>query len=198
MNIAIDIDDTLNIVRRAEYAEAYLDRHRELPFRIVDPDANEFVRICDWTLPDVIECMRDGGTNAFRLAEARPDAADVVGGWKRDGYGVTILTARLPEWFGDPVSFSCEWLNEKSIPYDKIEAAVLPADKGAYCAANGVDVLVDDNIASCLGAEAAGVDAILALREGASASGVVRYEAASWRDIDRIVRALAAGGSARR
>ena len=64
MKIAIDIDDTLNIIERARYAIAYIEKEG-LPFRVVDPFANAFVRVCDWSEEDVIRFIRAGGAAAF-------------------------------------------------------------------------------------------------------------------------------------
>lgn len=72
MKIAIDIDDTLNVIERARYAGAYIEKER-LPFRVVDPFANAFVRVCDWSEEDVIRFIGAGGAAAF--IEALPARA---------------------------------------------------------------------------------------------------------------------------
>ena len=105
MKIAIDIDDTLNVIERARYAAAYLEKEG-LPFRVTDPCANAFVRVCDWSEEDVIRFIGAGGAAAFIEALPREGAQKTLSRWKEAGHTIVILTARLKSWFGDPPSTS--------------------------------------------------------------------------------------------
>ena len=84
MKIAIDIDDTLNIIERARYAGAYLEKEG-LPFRVVDPFANAFVRVCDWSEEDVIRFIGAGGAAAFIEALPRAGAKGRFAAGKKRG-----------------------------------------------------------------------------------------------------------------
>lgn len=192
MKIAVDIDDTLNIVERAKRAGAYIER-KGLPFRLKDEYSNMFVNVFDWTLDDVLVFIRDGGISAFTEAAARKGARETLEGWKREGHEITILTSRIKEWFGNPVNLSRDWLQKRRIPFDIIVAEI--ADKGSYCAEHGISILIDDNLENCLGAQKRGVYAILALgRHNYARAEEIFFGGANWREIgqcaERIVQTL--------
>ena len=98
MKIAVDIDDTLNVLDRVRYAGEYI-RRNGLPFRLKDPDANAFVDVYDWTIDDVLKFVHEGGgITAFTDAPARKGAREALARWKEQGHSVLILTSRLPSW----------------------------------------------------------------------------------------------------
>lgn len=189
MKIAVDIDDTLNIVERVKFAEAYITR-KNLPFRLVDENAAMFARVYDWTQDDVLTFIREGGITAFTDADVRAGAREALESWKEDGHEIVIVTARPKEWFGNPVNVSRDWLEKRHIPFDGIVAEC--ADKGRYCAENGISVLVDDNLENCLGAQSRGVRAVLAVgKHNADRVKEIAFAGANWRQIDERVRFIA-------
>lgn len=186
MKIAVDIDDTLNVVERAARAGAYIARNN-LPFRLVDENSNMFVKVFDWELGDVLKFIRDGGISAFTEAEARKGAREALEGWRRAGDEIVILTSRRKEWFGNPVNLSRDWLEKRKIPYDEIVAET--EDKGEYCIAHGITVLVDDNVDICLRAQELGVNAVLAVgKHNLARAREISYGGANWKQIDAAVR----------
>lgn len=190
MRIAVDIDDTLNVVERVRYAGEYI-RRNNLPFRLRDEHANQFVKVYDWTQDDVLKFVREGGITAFTDAPARKGAAEVLAGWRAAGHEVIVLTSRVAEWFGNPEKLSRDWLEKRRIPYDGLVAAC--ADKGRYCVEHGIRVLVDDTLETCLAAQALGVKAVLAVgRHNIARAHEVRYGGANWKQIDMAVRHIAA------
>lgn len=189
MKIAVDIDDTLNIVDRAGRAGAYIERNK-LPFKQVDEHANMLVNVFDWSYDDVTAFIRDGGISAFTEAEARAGAREALASWKEDGHEIVVLTARKKEWFGNPVNLSRDWLEKRRIPYDSIVAET--EDKGKYCAENGISVLVEDNPDICLGAQAYGVHAVLAVaKHNLARAQEIAFGGANWKQIDAQVRRIA-------
>ena len=137
MKIAVDIDDTLNIVDRVGRAGEYI-RRKNLPFRLVNENTNKFVETYDWQLGDVLEFIREGGITAFTDAEARKWARETLEGWRAEGHEVVILTSREEEWFVNPEKVARDWLEKRRIPYDEIVARVPFAEKGKYCAEHGI------------------------------------------------------------
>ncbi len=192
MKIAVDIDDTLNILDRVGRAGEYIKR-KGLPFKLVDPDSCAFVEVYDWKEEDVLKFIRDGGITAFTDAEARRGAREALEGWRKDGHEVIILTARRKDWFENPEKVSRDWLEKRHIPYDELVADVPFGEKGKYCAENGVAVLIDDNLEACLDAEEHGVHAVLAVgRHNLDCAKEIRFGGANWRQIDAVVRHIAA------
>ena len=195
MKIAVDIDDTLNIVRRAELAEEYVKR-KGLPFKLSDPDARAFAKVLDWTYEDATKFVRDeGGIVAFTDAEARKGAREALSGWRKAGHEIVILTGRFKEWFVRPERVSRDWLEKRHIPYDEIVAEIPFKEKGRYCAEHGVSVLVDDSVEACLGAQENGVPAVLAIgRHNAARAREIAYGGANWAQIDAAVRLILQSG----
>ncbi len=192
MKIAVDIDDTLNIVDRVGRAGEYI-RRKNLPFRLVNENTNKFVETYDWQLGDVLEFIREGGITAFTDAEARKWARETLEGWRAEGHEVVILTSREEEWFVNPEKVARDWLEKRRIPYDEIVARVPFAEKGKYCAEHGIPILVDDDLTACLGAQKLGVRAVLAVgRHNVARAREIRYGGANWKQIDVAVRHILA------
>ena len=143
MKIAIDLDDTLSVVDRVTRASGYIARNN-LPFKLVDENAHELEKVFNWSLPDVLQFIREGGITVFTDAEARPGARETLQRLREEGHEITVLTARTREWFVNPEKVSRDWLEKRRMPYDEIVADV--PDKGAYCAENGISVLIDDSV----------------------------------------------------
>ncbi len=193
MRIAVDIDDTLNIVDRVGRAGAYIAA-RKLPFKLKDPYSNMFVNVYDWTLDDVLEFVHAGGIAAFTDAAARKGAKEALASWRAAGHEIVILTSRLKEWFVNPERVSRDWLEKRRIPYDALVAEV--TDKAGYCAEHKIDILIDDNADTCAAAQAAGVYAVLAVgRHNLLRAHEVAFGGANWRQIaeqtERVLRILA-------
>ena len=190
MKIAVDIDDTLNILERVRYAGEYI-RRNQLPFTLKDPDANAFVDVYDWTLDDVLKFVREGGgITAFTDAPVRKGAREALARWKEEGHEIVILTSRLPSWFANPEKISRDWLEKRRIPYDELVADC--QDKGKYCEEHHVDVLIYDRIEHCLAAQSRGVAAVLAVTKATvSRAREVRYGGANWKQIDMAVHHIA-------
>lgn len=188
MRIAVDIDDTLNIPDRAGVAGAYIARNH-LPFRLKEEHANVLVKVYDWEEDDVVRFIKSGGISVFLEARARKGAAETLGGWIRDGLEVVILTARRKSWFGNPESISRDWLEKRQIPYSSL--VIEENDKGAYCAEHHISVLVDDNLENCLGAQAHGVYAVLAIGKcNGTRANEIYFGSGSWSGLDRAVRRI--------
>ena len=105
MKIAIDIDDTLTRIDRAAAVEKYI-KENGLSFRIVDPHAHTLLDVCDWSRDDVARFIKSGGDKLFLNAPLREGARETVEKWKAAGHEIIILTARISEWFQDPVNKS--------------------------------------------------------------------------------------------
>ncbi|HIY99193.1 MAG TPA: hypothetical protein H9676_00650 [Firmicutes bacterium] len=189
MRIAVDIDDTLNAVDRVRYAGEYI-RRKNLPFRLVDENAHMLEKVYDWSHDDVLEFVHDGGITAFTDAPARKGAREVLERWRTAGIEVIVLTSRVAEWFGNPEKLSRDWLEKRHIPYDGLVASC--ADKGAYCAQNNIDILIDDSVEQCLSAQGKGVYAVLAVsRATLERAREVHYGGANWKQIDAAVAHIA-------
>lgn len=188
MIIAVDIDDTLTTVDRAKYAGEYIAR-KGLPFRIKNPNGNKLVSVVDWTEEDAKAFVLDGGYKTFTEAPVREGARETLALWRKQGHKVVILTARQRDWFLEPEKLSRDFLEKNGLEYDEIVADC--ADKGDYCERHGIDVLVDDNIDNCAGAERHGVFAVLAAGRHCTEREIeIVYSAWDWAGIARCVEEI--------
>lgn len=191
MKIAVDLDDTLSQVDRAQAAAAYIERNR-LPFRMIDPDSAELKKIFDWTYEDATRfVLEGGGLSVFSEAKLREGAREALSSWRAAGHTVVILTGRFREWFSDPVRLSRDWLEARGVPFDEIVSGIPFAEKGNYCREHGIGILIDDNLEACLGAQKNGVAAVLAIgRHNRARANEIEYGGENWSRIDETVRKL--------
>ncbi len=190
MKIAVDLDDTLSVVDRVTRASGYIERNG-LPFKLVDENAHALVNVFDWKIGDVLDFVRAGGITVFTDAEAKRGAREVLTALRKAGHEIVVLTARQREWFVNPEKVSRDWLEKRRIPYDEIVADVPFAEKGKYCKEQGIPILIDDSLTTCLSAQEAGVDAILMVdKHNLARAEEVRYRASSWKQIAGILNVL--------
>ncbi len=181
MKIAIDLDDTLSVVDRMKGAKEYLAR-KSLPFRLLDEHAHVLQNMYDWKIEDVNAFIRDGGIKVFTEAPPREGARETLKKWRDAGHRVIILTARIPEWFGDPVEVSRGWLDRNEIPYDEIVANVW--EKGEYCVEHGIGILIEDNFEISKKAQDLGVNAVLFVdKHNLARAQEIKFRGGNWQEI---------------
>lgn len=190
MKIAIDLDDTLSFVDRVTRAAGYIER-KGLPYRLADENAHALTQVFDWDIEAVLEFVREGGITIFTEAEVRKGAREVLEALHAAGHEIVILTARQKEWFVNPETVSRDWLEKRKIPYDDIVADIPFGEKGKYCAENGISVLIDDNVESCISAQEQGVTAVLFIdKSNLSRAREVRCGASNWKQIAEILKRI--------
>lgn len=181
MKIAIDIDDTLSKVDRLKYAEQYV-RENGLKYNLVNPDAHKLIELYDWTKEEMFEFVNAGGIRIFTEAPLRKGARETIKKWKAAGHEIIILSARTAEWFGDPVAISRKWLDENQIPYDEVVAGTW--EKGEYCLAHGIEILIEDNYEICKKAQELGVKAVMFVdKHNLAKAKEIRYAGSNWTHI---------------
>lgn len=191
MKIAVDIDDTLNEVKRLKLAGAYIER-KGLPFSVVAPESNKLVDIFDWTEEDVLHFVREeGGLVLYTDAAAKKGAKETLERWRAQGHEIVILTSRRREWFNNPERVSRDWLVKRKIPYDEIVAEVPFGEKGAYCAAHGISLLIDDDPDACLDAQRHRVAAILMIgRHNAARAHEIYFGGSNWTQVEAAAKTI--------
>ncbi len=191
MKIAVDLDDTLSVVDRITRPSGYIAR-MGLPFKLVDKDTHSLEKTFDWTLADTLEFVHAGGITVYTEAKARKGVRETLSALRAAGHSITVLTARTKEWFEGPEQVSRDWLEKRKIPYDEVVAECPDREKGAYCVAHGIHILVDDSLETCLRAQELGVHAVLAVgRHNAARAHEVKFGGADWRQIGAILFSLA-------
>ena len=186
MKIAVDIDDTLNIIDRVTRAGEYI-KENGLPFTLVNSDTNYLAQIYSWEQEDVLNFLHAGGINIYADALLRDDAVEVLTSLRLAGHEIIILTARGTEWFGDPVAFSKAWLEKWKVPYDEIVACV--TEKGTYCKEHGINILIDDYVENLRGAKECGILPILAVdKYNEQYLEEFPYAGRTWKEIGEVLK----------
>jgi len=186
MKIAVDIDDTLSVLDRVKAGTAYLVR-KNLPVKIYNPDSHVLQEVFGWTEEEAITFMQNGGITLFTDAPARAGVREILQSWRDAGHEVVVITARKKSWFSNAEKVSRDWLEKRRIPYDEIIAD--EEEKGRYCREHGIGILIDDNLQTCLDAQANGVNAVLFVdKHNLSRAREVKFGGANWKQIDEAVR----------
>ena len=188
MKIAIDIDDTLTKVDRVTRPQQYIIENN-LNFKLVNPDAHALSEIFDWTYEDALKFVWAGGADVFTHAAAREGAKETIAKWRAAGHHITILTARSEDWFSDPVGLSKAQLDQNQIPYDEIVAGEY--EKGAYCKAHGIEILIEDNFTICKEAQELGVKAVMFLgKHNIEHRDEIAYTVSHWSEAAQTVEKI--------
>lgn len=178
MKIAIDIDDTLTEIDRIAATEKYLSENG-FSFRLVDPYAHALSAMYDWTHNDVTRFIKSGGYKVFTDAPLRKGAKETLRKWRAAGHEIVILTARPSAWFDDAESVSKAQMDRCGVPCDRVVADVW--EKGEYCRAHGIEILIEDNFEICKKAQALGVKAVLFVdRHNLEHAKEIRYAGSDW------------------
>lgn len=178
MNIAVDIDDTLTESFAyfqpcvAEYFGADIEelRRKKISYGNL-PDA--------WKADELRFCQ----TYYDRLVPDtpfKPDAAWAVRKLKEQGHRIVIITARTAAFYTDPYQTTREELRRGGIPYDKL---ICTFDKGAACAEEHIDLLIDDVPANCDAARERGVSTLLFTSEANRETASEHTRVSSWSEV---------------
>lgn len=156
MNIAIDIDDTLT-----ESFDYFLPFVAE--YFGADADALRARHISYGNLPaawkqDEIAFARAYYDRLSAQTPFKPDAARGVAQLRALGHRIVIITGRNDALYSDPYKTTREELANGGIVYDKL---ICTLDKASACAAEAIDVLIDDLPANCQSVAARGIPALL-------------------------------------
>lgn len=190
MKIAVDIDDTLSTLDRLKAGTAYLVR-QGLPVKVKDGNAHLLRGVFDWTEEEAIAFLRGGGITLFTDAPVRDGARETLARLRAEGHEIVILTARTKEWFRNAEKVSRDWLEKRRIPYDEIVTD--EDEKGRYCLEHGIGIIVDDNLQTCIDAQALGVNAVLFVdKHNLSRAHEVAFGGANWKQIDAAIRYIIA------
>jgi uncharacterized HAD superfamily protein len=145
LNIGIDIDDT--ITNNEFYAQNFCERYLEkwgMKRELINPKTSLLSIMFKWEEGEFEEFWKREGMNFLRNTPVRSCAQTVLQRLKNEGHNIYIITQRYIEGAYD---FSYEYLTQNGIVFD--ELIVEAKDKLDKCKEYGIDIFVDDRIATC-------------------------------------------------
>ena len=184
MRIGIDIDNVISNMNEC-LIEEYLKHDKTLRNTgIVDSKAGIRRGMFDWTKREDDEFYY---SNIERMAEnfgLIPSSKETIDRLKQDGNKIYIITGRDNGEYKEPWELTINWLNKHNIYYDKLilTDAYDSHAKTVECIKYNIDIMIDDNIATCLDAQKQGIK-VLAMNTTTNMTEDNIERVNSWKEI---------------
>lgn len=175
MNIAIDIDDTLT--DSFDYFQPYVAEYFASDTETLRQRDISYSNLPEEWKRDELGFCRRYFDRVVPDTPFKPDAAASVRKLRSAGHRIVIITGRTDLLYTDPYATTEEELRRGGIEYDKL---ICTFDKGGACRAENISVIVDDMIANCDAAEAAGIPAIVFDSKANRDDETLHRRAADW------------------
>ena len=163
MRIGIDIDNVISDMNDSLFKE-YLKHDKTLRNTgIINDKARIRYGMFDWTKQEEEEFYY---SNIERIAEnfgLIPHAKETIEKLKYDGNEIYIITGRANGEYKDPLKLTVDWLKKHNIYYDKLilTDAYDSHAKTVECQKYNVDIMIDDNIKTCLDIQKHGIKVLV-------------------------------------
>lgn len=163
MRIGIDIDNVISNMNDC-LLEEYLKHDKTLRNTgVINDKARIRFGMFDWTKQEEEEFYY---SNIERIAEnfgLIPNAKETIDKLKQDGNEIYIITGRANGEYKEPLKLTVNWLKKHNIYYDKLilTDAYDSHAKTIECQKYNIDVMIDDNIATCLDLQVNGIKVLV-------------------------------------
>ena len=157
MRIGIDIDDTITdswnylMPIFSKKFNIPLDKIRELP-----PYYGAIKDIV--SLEEFYQLMREY-ENLMQEVPLKKDVKEILTMLKEKGHTIIFITARSDNGYSEPYLNTKKYLDNNSIPYDKI--IVNAKEKGLICKEEYIDLFIDDNLKNCIDVSRQGIEVLM-------------------------------------
>ena len=159
MRIGIDIDNVISNMNEC-LIEEYLKHDKTLRNTgIVNSKARIRYGMFDWTKSEDDEFYY---SNIERMAEnfgLIPSSRETIERLKQEGNEIYIITGRDNGEYKEPWGLTIDWLKKHNVYYDKLilTDAYNSHAKTVECMKYNIDIMIDDNIATCLDIQKHGI-----------------------------------------
>lgn len=157
MRIGIDIDDTITntwnyfIPIFSEKFNIPMNKIKQLP-----PYYGSIKEIV--SLEEYFSLMRKH-EDLMQEMPLKPDVKEILTKLKEEGNTIIFITARGNKGYSDPYLITKKYLDDNSIPYDKI--IINAYEKGTVCKKEKIDLFIDDNLKNCIDVSNQGIEVIM-------------------------------------
>ena len=148
MIIGVDVDDTLTSChkQRLKAIKKFI-KDNNLNCQIVDKNASNSLKICNWNEQECHKFWLEVGNDMFRDCKPQKSCAKVINFFKEQGHKIVLITARNDFWHVDAKKLTEDWLKKHNIGFDKIiydcvkKKQVMQKEK--------INIMIDDNPSVC-------------------------------------------------
>lgn len=159
MRIGIDIDNVISNMNEA-LLEEYLKHDKELrDTGIVNDKARIRYGMFDWTKEEEEDFYYSNIERIAKDFKLIPNSKETIDRLKQNGNEIYIITGRDNGEYTDPWGLTIDWLERHEIYYDKLilTDAYDSHAKTVECQKYNIDVMIDDNIETCLDVQKHGI-----------------------------------------
>jgi len=159
MRIGIDIDNVISDMT-GTMLEEYLEHDKTLRSTgIVNSEARIRFGMFDWTKEEEENFYYSNIERIAAKFKLIPNSKETIDKLKQDGNEIYIITGRDNGEYKDPWNLTTTWLKRHEIYYDKLilTDAYDSHAKTVECEKYNIDIMIDDNIATCLDIQKHGI-----------------------------------------
>lgn len=163
MRIGIDIDNVISDMA-GTMLEEYLEHDKELRnVGIVNDKARIRFGMFDWTKEEEEDFYYSNIEKIAAKFKLIPNSKETIDKLKNDGHEIYIITGRDNGEYKEPLELTVNWLRKHEIYYDKLilTDAYDSHAKTVECQKNNIDIMIDDNIATCLDVQKHGIPVLV-------------------------------------
>jgi len=157
MRIGIDIDDT--ITNTWEYFIPIFSKKFNIPEDKIKELPPYYGSVKDSVSIDEYFNLIREYESLMKDVPLKEDVKEILTKLKEEGNTIIFITARSNNTYTNPYLISKEYLDNNSIPYDKI--IVNAREKGIVCKEEKIDLFIDDNIKNCIDVSNQGIEVLM-------------------------------------
>ena len=157
MRIGIDIDDT--IINTWEYFIPIFSEQFNVPVEKLKELPPYYGAVKDKvSIEDYFKLVREY-EKLMKDIPLKEDVKEILTKLKEEGNTIIFITARSNNSYSDPYLISKTYLDNHSIPYDKL--IVNAREKGIVCKEEKIDLFIDDNLKNCTDVTNQGIEVLM-------------------------------------
>ena len=163
MRIGIDIDNVISDMA-GTMLEEYLNHDKELRNTgVVNDKARIRFGMFDWTKEEEEDFYYSNIEKIAAKFKLIPNSKETIDKLKNDGHEIYIITGRDNGEYKEPLELTVNWLRKHEIYYDKLilTDAYDSHAKTVECQKHNIDIMIDDNIATCLDVQKHGIPVLV-------------------------------------
>ena len=157
MRIGIDIDDT--IINTWEYFMPMFSEKFNISIDEIKKLPPYYGAIKDLiSINEFYNLMKEYEELIYNVS-LKENVSKIITKLKEEGHTIIFITARSDNSYTNPYLISKKYLDNNSIPYDKI--IVNAREKGPICKEEKIDLFIDDNFKNCTDVSNQGIEVLM-------------------------------------
>lgn len=189
MKIGIDIDDTIADCTGYMFKVMLQEDKKKRNTGVLHKTEHIFKPFgqFDWTKEEIDDFLTQNLEDCAKYFKVIKDADKIISELIKTNEIYLITYRSLPHW-KNPETITENWLKNNNIKYTKLIFSQ-SRDKTDEIVKNGIDLIIDDSVSSCLEMQKKGIKCILKITSNNFESDDLnkfKYKAQDWKDILKI------------